>query len=189
MSFSETQVTRRIASSGNDKTPAPGWQADVFRTIRDEDRPVRLRLVAHAPNPMRRVTISHRSLFFAGFTLAAVLAFFLVLEQRPDDRITKRTDAIAMVVEFVELETEMTNALAEIDSTEARMDEEFRELQMTLASHAQPAPVSSAAKTDAPTPAQRRESVRRRKSKRNEKSKKASVAKSCPAGIDVMCGL
>ena len=189
MSLSERQVIAHIENSGNDASPAPGWQAAVFRTIHNEEQPVRLSLV---PNEVRRARTSHRSLVFGGLTLAfAVLAFFLVLDQRPDDRITKRTTAIAMVVEFVGLETEMARALAEIDVTEARMDVAFLELQETLASHSQPALRSFSAEAEAPARATQPEERRLRDvPMRKVKSKKASAAAmSCGDAGDILCGL
>tara|TARA_R110002096_G_scaffold16898_12_gene58111 strand:+ start:56222 stop:56851 length:630 start_codon:yes stop_codon:yes gene_type:complete len=142
MSLSENQAIERIANSGREEKPEDGWQAAVFRTIRNEAPPVRLRLVTQSARDVRVSHSARRSLLFGGLTFAAVIfAFFLVLDQRPDDRITKRTAAIAMVVDFIELESEMANALAEMDITEARMDLAFRELQKSQPAlrHSQPA--------------------------------------------------
>jgi len=186
MSLTETQVAERIAKSGGAMAPQAGWESAVFRAIRDEERPVQLRLV---PSDAGRKQPRQHSIFFAGFTLAAaVLAFLLVLEQQPDDRITKRTAAIAMVVEFVELETEMAKALAEIDVTEARMDEAFLELQVSLASHTRPALPS--VKLEVPRRMQRHDNEGvLPNTERNAKRKKSSAASICADGGDVACGL
>ncbi len=186
MSLTEAQIAERIAKSGGAVAPPAGWQSSVFRTIRDEERPVQLRLV---PRDAGRRQPRQHSIFFAGFTLAAaVLAFLLVLDQQPDDRITKRTAAIAMGVEFVELETEMAQALAEIDVTEARMDEAFRELQVSLASHTRPALPS--VKLHVPCRMQHYDGEAALPSpERSAERKKASAASTCSDGGDVSCEL
>lgn len=130
MSLSEKHVIERIAEVDFGERPPAGWQAAVHKQIRDEDQPSHLRLVGLLPAEPERERPGF-SLALSGFALAAavILAFVFVQDQRRDNRITERTTAIAMVVEFVELESEMAQALAEIDSTQARMDEAFRVLR------------------------------------------------------------
>ena len=92
-----------------------------------------------------------------------------------------------MVVEFVELETEMAKALAEIDVTEARMDEAFRELQVSLASHTRPALPS--VKLEVPRRMQRHEGEGVLPTERSAERKQSSAASICADGGNVSCEL
>lgn len=193
MSLSKNQAIDRIANSGREEKPEDGWQASVFRTIRNEAQPARLRLVTQTASDVRIAHSARRSILFGGLTFAAVVfAFFLVLDQRPDDRITKRTAAIAMVVDFIELESEMANALAEMDITEARMDLEFRELQKSQPAlrHSQSAfPRVAPVIVDDPAPQRYRANDVPRlldKSPMNHK-KKSATAMPCGDAGDLLC--
>lgn len=129
MTLSNRDVVERIAEVDFGKCPRAGWQDAVRRQIRVDAMPSYLKLVEREPEQRRRER-PRFAFAFSTFSLAAAaaLALFFVRDVTKKNRISERTRAIAMVVEFVCLETEMTLALAEIDSEQARMDEEFYDL-------------------------------------------------------------
>ncbi len=128
---------RRLAELDSAQAPI-GWEASVLRTIREEKAREDALSDASVPTPgskrPERTWSWRRDMFVpaSSFKLAALvlLMVFGVREQHRNSQLAERKATIASVVEFVGLETEMAQKLAEIDQEEARRDEAFHALRL-----------------------------------------------------------
>ncbi len=194
MSLSNDDVAKKLSDLGTDEGAPIGWEAKVLQAIRDERAQTQVHLVrakTARPAPARRAIA--RGMFWpaSGFALAAAVAlvFFGVREQKRNSQFAERKATIAMVVEFVGLETKMAQQLAEIDLEEARMDEAFHALQLARLDQM---PVSTQPEAfEAPRLQDFRQAAPKRRVRplRRAKARDAGMSESCRPAVDSLCGL